>query len=415
VLLTNFDTYLASSNWNTIVLGDVIDYSNSGVNQTDIEGSLAVKGNLVGSGGNIPSLTVGAKLKGQPGFDANQTTLVVGGNLANRNNTIFGSTWVGGNADIGGGPQFGGGFNNTGNLTVGGDLTFNSSNSGGQIGQEVGAGSQTLVGGDADFGAGSNVFGTVQAGGNVVVHGDGMGDTTQIMAGASFTHDNGSNPYLNSRAIVPSPAPIPPSSPIDFDAMTLGLQADSAAMRALTDPLVVGPGAGSPWVINDATRQGTILNAFGGASAPGDVTLFDLGSDPSAIWNDGFFIDTDVNANIIINVGGLTHRITDFLFDYSPILSYDNVIFNFYEATDIFLGMEDNSSGIGFNGNIFAPFANVYFFNGLLKGNLVAAGLTGNGQINWLRQPSDVAEPAIIFLVLIGVSGLIGFRRRTFS
>lgn len=439
-VITDFGTYMQSSDWNALILGDVTDYSNSGVNQTDIEGSVAIKGNLQGTGGAIPSLTIGAKLATRPGFDASQTTLVVGGNLANRNNTIFGSTWVGGNADIGGGPEFGGGFSVTGNLTVGGDLTFNASNSGGQIGQALGGAATTRVGGTTELGQGSNVFGTVQGNDTVIVHGDGMGDTLAIITqnggvltdiappAGSFRHDHYDaggdfDPYLNARAITGVPTALP-SSPIDFGAMTSGLEQDSADMALLS--------ANASWAVDDGSRlgtlaadgtitvvpgaagsrTGTILDAAGSSAAPGEAIVFNLNTnpfdvtlsfDPSDIWKNGWFIDADEDASIIINVSGATHSITDFLFEYSPVLSYENVVFNFFDATEIFLGMADNSSGIGFKGNILAPLAHVFFYNGLLEGNLVAAGLTGNGQINWMRGGGQgVPEPGILWLLVLG-------------
>lgn len=400
-VVTDFAHYTQSSDWNALILGDVVDYSNSGVNQTDIEGAVAIAGDLTATGGNIPSLTIGAKLATLPGYDASQTTLVVGGNATNRNNVLHGSAHIGGNADLGGGPEYGGGYTVTGNLTVGGDLLFNSSNSGGQIGQNVGASAQTLVGGNAEFGRGSNVFGDLHANGNIVVNSPGMGDTGQITAGGTYT-----GPALG--ALDGQPTTTLPNLPVDFSAMDTGLKADSAAMKNLySDPCTQ---INACWQTNDGTRFGTILDATSHTLGAGEAIVFDLGDDPSVLWKDGFFIDASEDRDVIINIGGLTHSITNFAFTYSPILSYENVIFNFYDATDIFLGMADNSSGIGIKGNIFAPFAHVYFYNGLLEGNLVAAGLTGNGQINWMGR-GEVPEPPLMILILLGL-GITAWRRR---
>lgn len=437
-VITDFEAYVQSSEWNALILGDVTDYSISGVDQTDIEGSVAIKGNLQGTGGAIPSLTIGAKLASEPGFDASQTTLVVGGNLINRNNQINGSARVGGNANLGGGPAFGGGFSVTGNLTVGGDLSFNASNSGGQIGQALGAGAMTRVGGAAELGHSSNVFGTLHGNDTVIVHGDGMGDTVAIItqnggvltdiapSAGSFRHDHYTgggdfDPYLNGKALTAGPAALP-ASPIDFNFMTTGLEQDSADMASLTSNAswFVDDGSWMGRVAADGTvsvipgsagsRTGTILDAAESSAAPGEAVVFNLTTNPfddtlsfapADVWKNGFFIDADEDTSIIINISGASHTITDFLFEYSPVLSYENVIFNFFDATEIFLGMADNSSGIGFKGNIFAPLAHVFFYNGLLEGNLVAAGLTGNGQINWMRERS-VPEPGILWLLLTG-------------
>lgn len=392
-VMTDFEDWQASSEWNAFILGDVIDYSLSGEDQTDIEGAVAISGSLTGTGGAIPSLTIGAGLAAKTGFDASRTTLVVGGDLANRNNMISGSVWVGGNADIGGGPEIGGGFSVTGNLSVGSDLTFNGSNSGGQIGEDIGAGARTLVGGTVDLGRGSNVFGVLQGNSTIIVHGDGMGSTDEIIAAGSFTHDN-PDPYLNGIATSGAPVASIPGSPVNFVAMTTGLQSESLEMADLLPNAV--------WQINDGSRAGTILNAAGSSAALGEVIVFDLGSDPSAIWNNGFFIDADEDASIIINIGGASHSLTNFAFDYSPILSIENVIFNFYQASEIFLGDAFDLSGIEFLGNIFAPLANVTFFNGQLNGNLVAAGLTGDGQINWVHDRT-VPEPGTLVLLLLGL------------
>jgi choice-of-anchor A domain-containing protein len=399
-VMTDFEDWQASSEWNAFILGDVTDYSLSGEDQTDIEGSVAISGNLQGSGGAIPSLTIGAGLAAQPGFDASQTTLVVGGDLFNRNNMINGSVWVGGSADLGGGPEFGGGFSVTGNLSVGGDLVFNGSNSGGQIGEDIGAGARTLVGGTVDMGRGSNVFGTLQGNSTITVHGTGMGSTDEIIAAGLFTHDN-PDPYLNGIATSGAPVVSIPGSPVDFVAMTSGLQSESLEMAALS--------ANADWQINDLSRTGTILNAADSTAGPGEIIVFDLGSDPSAIWNNGFFIDADEDASIIINIGGASHTVTNFAFDYSPILSLENVIFNFYEASEIFLGDAFDLSGIGFLGNIFAPLATVTFFNGQLNGNLVAAGLTGDGQINRVHDRA-VPEPGTLILLLLGLCLIAGPR-----
>lgn len=405
--ITDFESYVKSSDWNAYILGDVVDYSNSGDNQTDIEGAVAIGGSLGVDGGSIPSLTIGAKLATTPGFDGTQTTLVVRNNLFNRNNQIHGSVYAGGNAALGGGPEYGGGFTVTGNLTVGGNLDFNASNSGGQIGQQVdgnGLPAATLVGGDILLGRGSNIFGSVQGNGNIVVNGDGMGDTDAIIAAGTFLHNN-ATPYLNGIATQNAAPFVVPDSPVDFDAMSAGLVTDSLAMSLLT------PNAS--WQINDGTRYGTVLDAISTGAASDELIVFDLGSDPSLLWQDGFFIDADEDRNILINIGGLSQTITNFAFSYSPALSFDNVLFNFYEATEIFLGMADNSSGIGFNGNILAPLAHVSFYNSLLQGNLVAASLEGNGQINLMRKPGAVPEPGILFLLLLGLAACLALRHRS--
>lgn len=428
-VVTDFAAYSISSDWNAMILGDVTDYSLSGVHQTDIEGSVAIKGNLQGTGGAIPSLTTGAKLATQPGFDASQTTLVVGGDLTNRNNQISGSIWVGGNAALGGGPEFGGGFTVTGNLTVGGNLTFNASNSGGQIGQALGTDARTLVGGTAEMGRSSNVFGVLQGNSTVTVHGDGMGDTLAIVTqnggvltdiappAGSFRHDHYDgggdfDPYLNAKAITGLPVSLP-LAPVDFVAMTTGLEADSIAMANLQ--------ANAWWQFDDTLRTGTILDAVNNLAAPGEAVVFNLSQgpgvsllpvEPSDIWKNGFFIDADEDTSIIINIGGASHTITDFLFEYSPVLSYENVIFNFFQATEIFLGDSDYKSGIGFKGNILAPLANVSFYNGLLEGNLVAAGLTGDGQINWMHSRA-VPEPRMIWLLAFGAVSLVLLRQES--
>lgn len=380
--ILDYTGFAQASNYNAYILGDIEDYSNEGEDQTDIEGAVAVAGDVKSTGGEHPSLTIGYKLSQQPGYDPTQTNLIVGGSLDNGSNTVHGSVWVGGDANLGSGLTV------DGNVTVTGSLNYNEGGTGGEIGKAIsddGGEAAVLTGDNATFGHGSNVYGSVHANGSVTVNGDGMGDTTAITEG-------GGQPI--------------PASPIDFVAMDGALKADSTAMSNLDSNALVQQDVTGHW--------GVLLDTSTTSAADGDVIVFDLGVDIDYLWQNGFSIESEDNVEIVINVAGGSHTITNFGFFVDPVISLSNIVFNFYEATEIFLGTEDNSSGIGFMGNIFAPWADVHFYNGLLEGNLIAKNLTGNGQINWMYQsdPQSVPAPTPILLVLFGLLGIYALRLR---
>lgn len=405
--LSTYTAYTeVTDGFNAFIIGDVVDYSLSGADQTDIEGALAVGGSLYGTGGQIPSLTVGYKTSLASGYDGTQTTLVVRGDLNNRNNTVFGSTWVGGNATLGAGDPAG--MTMKGNLTVGGTLDYNSSDAGGNIGKDVflnGGSAAVKIGGEATFGEGSNVFGTVETGGTITVNGVGMGDAT----------------------LFPVSAPSLDPSPVDFDAMQTALESESAAMSTLTTANAA-PNVGTPRLTNVGdlgnglgnNHTGVYLDASFVLDDVNEPVVFNLGLTDAflggqPLWGNGFTIFSDIDQEIIINVSGLVHTITDFGFFISPILNLSNIVFNFFEATDIFLGDSQDQSGIGFKGNLLAPFAHVNFYNGLLEGDLIAMSLTGDGQINTMDEPDyereDLPVPGLLWLVVFGAGGILGLRR----
>lgn len=415
--VADFGGLEAASQYNALIFGDVRDYSNSGVDQTDIEGRLAVGGSVYSTSGT-PSLTVGYKLSAF-GLDSDALALVVAGNFADRNNTIFGSAIIGGDADIGGGDIAG--FSVNGSLTVGGDLTFNASNGGGQIGQfrsPDASGPTVTTGGNATFGNGSNVFGEIRSGGDIVVNGDGLGDTTKLVAGGSVIHNNGVAYLETDGRAVNGAGPVAPLVlPLDFTAIEAALKDDSSALAALgasgsarlTTGADVGNGAGD-------NHGGVVLDGRGLAAGLGPI-VFDLDLGPASdiaasIWKNGFSVLSD-GAPIVVNVPGQSHTITNFAF-FLAGLTADDILFNFFEATSLTLGAADNSSGIGFFGHILAPLADVAFYNGVLNGNLFARSLTGNGQINLVGLPTTaVPEPSLLIVMALLTLALIARRRST--
>lgn len=391
--LSSFSFYDQSGDFNAFILGDIVDYSNDDPVQTtettDIEGPVAVAGNITSTGDPI-SLTIGKKLSETAGYDGSQNALVVGGNVENQNNTIYGSVWVGGDAD------FGSGLTIDGNVTVGGNLDYNAGGTGGEIGKVLnnnGTPAQVLTGGNATFGDRSNVFGSVSSNQNIIVNGDGMGDTTSFNANGSVIHNN-FDPYIEGSPRENEGAGpfVLPASPVDFVAMDAGLKSDSILLSQL--------------VSNATTQQdtlghnGVLLDTTTSTAADGELIIFDLGLNLDFLWKNGFTITSDKNAEVLINVSGDTHTITDFAFFIDPILSLSNIVWNFFEATTINLG-EDGGTGIGFKGNILAPLADIFFYNGLIEGNVVANSLTGDGQINWLVD--TVPTPSSLFVTVFGL------------
>ncbi len=254
-----------------------------------------------------------------------------------------------------------------------------------------------------------------------------MGDTTAFNAGGTVTHNNWLNYIeLDGRATDGAPAVTLDPSPVDFVSWDSGLKDDSLELSQLTantslrltDAGDIGNGLGG-------YHTGLFLDTMTYAMEPGDeLIIFDINLSTLAalglssyedLWANGFSINSDSDAMILINIAGTEHVLTDFGFFVSNEQSFSNIVFNFFEATNITLGASDNSSGIGFKGNILSPYADISFYNGLLEGNLFARSRTGNGQINMMTDPDfwvDVPEPGVIWLMLLGLCGGIPLMRR---
>jgi len=100
-------------------------------------------------------------------------------------------------------------------------------------------------------------------------------------------------------------------------------------------------------------------------------------------------IDAPSGAQVLINVSGTSDSMSNTGFG-GTFNSDTNTLFNFYQATSLSL------SGVGIDGSVLAPLANVTFNSGQLNGQLIAATFSGYGELheeNFNNQVIRVSVP----------------------
>ncbi len=124
--------------------------------------------------------------------------------------------------------------------------------------------------------------------------------------------------------------------------------------------------------------NGTFVNQWGGLTLTGTnstLNVFNLTtSDLSNLW--GITIKAPAGSSVLVNVSGTGPVSLQYMGFNLVGTDASHVVFNFTQATNITL------SGIGFQGSILAPYANVEFNNGNLTGTLVANNLCGTGEFH---------------------------------
>jgi choice-of-anchor A domain-containing protein len=199
------------------------------------------------------------------------------------------------------------------------------------------------------------------------------------------------------------------SSPIDFDAT-------SAYYKALALNLSKVGATGS---ITDLWG-GSVVNGGGG----GLIDVFNVSTDTfrtSHTWN-----TTGLTAGqtLIFNIGGQNGTFNSGGVSFEPLSAF-NVLFNFYEATDVDVR--------GVVGSVLAPNALMHAQSGVINGNVIVdswtsavqvnanhyfksvelAGFTAPGTVDTTNSGNPVPEPAGVALALaaLGMMGLVRRRR----
>lgn len=189
-------------------------------------------------------------------------------------------------------------------------------------------------------------------------------------------------------------------SPIDFSAAR-------AELEGLSDRIA------------DLSPTGTTTNSYGSLQFVGTDANLNTFLVQATDFNPAHTIQIDapLGSTVLINIGGLYLdfdnlgiSFTDINHDGTGVTSRYNVLYNFYEAQTLSI------SGVGVQGSILAPYANVNFSNGNIDGTLVAKSVTGGGEyhnhpFNGVT-PVAVPEPSGLALLSLTFATLLGLRRR---
>ncbi len=189
--------------------------------------------------------------------------------------------------------------------------------------------------------------------GNVVVAGNNLILSNGQVYNGSAVY--GGTASISSNVGFPN-GTVSKGSPIDFNAANTQLLSLSSYLAGLT-----------PTGTTQVQYGGITLNGSGTA-----LNIFDIAGTYVSTAN-SFGITADANSTVVVNISGTNVSLQNFGFNIQGT-DRQKVIYNFYEATSI------TASGIGIEGSILAPLANLNFNNGQINGNVIAASLTGNGE-----------------------------------
>ncbi|MFB2938698.1 choice-of-anchor A family protein [Aerosakkonemataceae cyanobacterium BLCC-F154] len=210
------------------------------------------------------------------------------------------------------------------------------------------------VGGNATFTGGFGVGSRLSSGsGNVLVTG---GNLTLNNGQVS----NGNTVYGGTANVSGVGFPngtLSQGNPIDFNAAGTYLKDLSSYLADLTP------------TGNTTVHSWGGINLFGNSSS---LNIFNLsGADLSK--TNYFELNANNSSTVVVNVSGQEVSMKNFGFNLMST-NRQKVLYNFYEATSL------DISGIGIEGSILAPLANVKFNNGQINGNLIAGSLVGTGE-----------------------------------
>lgn len=216
-----------------------------------------------------------------------------------------------------------------GRVAVGGSVSFNSYSVGGSVTNASPLTSSLIVGGNLTAGNGSVANGSIYVGGTY----SGPGYSLNTAAGSVTSYGLGN------------------AVPFDFAAAKTALSAKSLTFGAQSS---TGTSI-LQWSTLTLTGSSSDLNVF-------NITAAQLSSASTLVLN------VAANSHVLINVSG-----TSVTFSNKGLQGFDanNTLFNFYQAGTL------NMSGVGIEGSILAPLADVSFLSGQMNGQLIAKSFSG--------------------------------------
>ncbi|WP_244360974.1 MULTISPECIES: choice-of-anchor A family protein [unclassified Alteromonas] len=359
---------------------------------SDVEGSLAVGGNLV-----VNDFDVGLQLSP----DLTTSSLFVGGDIAYTNGKIRnGQTTVSGNI-VANSVEFEGAVNAADNATItestvlSGDVNaggvFTSANA--QVNDgDINAGSVQLTNTSVENGNISSV-------GSVALVSSEVTDGS-ITAGGTVVLDLNSTASDGIIADAVTPASI---DNIDFDAIESEIKAQSLAFADMT------ANGSTTFYCQGDTSCADSTNVDGIVFSGDDsINIYDIDADWLSVANKSITYDFSTISYNIINVTGDAvdlfntgffntafagqYQDNDQNANYRHDGTYtNNILFNFVDATSVTI------QSIGVKGSILAPYADIAFYNGHVDGNLIASSvftpevyLTNDNGVEYLAPTGQV-------------------------
>jgi choice-of-anchor A domain-containing protein len=251
----------------------------------------------------------------------------------------------------------------------------------------------------------TDVEGRAAIGGNATFNNYGVGDKLTSNNGYSLVVD-GNLSYTNGQvfhgsvihggSITSSGLGVPNGSIVKGD--YIDFDAAESQLKNLSNTLA------------GVSTTGTTSNSYGSLSFNGSSSSLNVFSTQGSVIDSAhnFQVYAPAGSTVLINIAGQSVTWDNMSVGLNGVENY-NVIYNFYEATSL------NMSGIGINGSVLAPKADVIFNNGQFNGTLVAKSLAGNGEFHHtgFQGALPVPEPSSFALAIGSIAGLLLFRRRS--